>query len=150
VKRAVAHRPVPADSGEAARAGALISAYATARAKNLVAITAVTAELRRMAPRRVALWGAGKLFDAVVTQGGFDPRTLALLVDGHLASRASERHGIALHKPEALKTAPAGVIVVMSRTFACEISRLAKKLAPRAEVVLYEDLIQQARIALAA
>lgn len=148
VKRMVAHRPVPRDLGEVARAAALIAAYSGARARNLVALTAVAAELRRMAPRKVAMWGAGRLFDSLVTHGGFDPKSLSLLVDS--IARADERHGIPLNAPEALEASPAGVVVVMSRTFAREIARLAKARAPKAEIVLYGDLLARARMALAA
>jgi SAM-dependent methyltransferase len=150
VKRAVARRPVPRDLGEAERASALITTYSNARARNLIALTAVAAELRHLAPRRVAMWGAGRLFDNLVTHGGFDPSSLTALIDGVLTPSTGERHGVPLVTPDALKTLPPGIVVVMSRTFAREISRMARQHAPKAEIILYGDLLAQARMALAA
>lgn len=150
LKRAVAHRPVARDAGEAERASALIASYVAARTRNLVALTAIAAELRQLAPRRVAIWGAGRLFDALVVHGGFDPKSLALLVDGHLTAHVDERHGVKLVAPEALKATPPGIIVVMSRAFAGEIAGLAREHAPKAEIILYGDLLARARMALAA
>jgi hypothetical protein len=150
LKRTVANRPVPRDGGEAERARALIGTYSAARARNMVALAAVSAELTRLAPRRVALWGAGRLFDALVTHGGFDPKSVEVVVDGLLPARASAKHGIKLSAPDALATTRPGIIVVMSRTFAREITRLARRYAPKAEIILYSDLLTRARMALAA
>jgi SAM-dependent methyltransferase len=149
-KRAVAVRPMRDDPREAAAARALIAGYAKTRARNRVALTQVAAEIAALAPRRVAIWGAGRLFDALVLHGGFDPKMLALLIDTHLKAHVPERHGVALSGPEALAAADPGVIVVMSRSFAGEIGRIAKETAPRAEIVLYADLIRHARLQAAA
>jgi hypothetical protein len=150
IKRTVAHRPLPRDFGEAERARALIGSYSAARTRNLVALAGVAAELKRLVPRRVALWGAGRLFDSLVTHGGFDPKSLDVVIDSVLTTRATEKHGIKLAAPDALTAAPPGVVVVMSRTFAREIARLARRYAPKAEIVLYGDLLARARVALAA
>jgi hypothetical protein len=124
--------------------------YAATRASNLTALTAVAAELVRLAPRGVALWGAGRLFDSLVVHGRFDPKALTLLIDTHLKSIVGERYGLALADPEALSQSRAGVVVVMSRDFAGEIAAHARTLSPRAEIVLYSDLLSQARTRLAA
>ena len=96
----------------------LIATYIATRARNLMALTAVAAEIARLAPRGVAMWGAGRLFDSLVVHGHFDPRALTLLIDKHLKPLVGERHGCALAGPEALAEADAGVVVVMSRDFA--------------------------------
>ena len=138
------------DEAEVQRSRALIASYVATRARNLMALTKVAAELAGLAPKRVALWGAGRLFDALVLQGGFDPKSLSLLIDTFLKSHMSERHGVTLKGPEALKNAHPDVIVVMSRAFAPEISRIARAHAPKADIVLYADLIARARSRLAA
>jgi 2-polyprenyl-3-methyl-5-hydroxy-6-metoxy-1,4-benzoquinol methylase len=144
-KRSIATRPVAADLVEVERARDLFTAYQTNRARNLLALTAVAAELHRLSPRGVALWGAGRLFDALVRHGGFDPRSLKLLIDTHLKTHMPTRHGVALSAPEDLAGAAPGVIVVMSRAFAGEIAGMAAKVAPEAEIISYQDLLGRAR-----
>ncbi len=123
----------------------LMATYISSRARNMAALTAVAAELLRLAPRRVAMWGAGRLFDSLVTYGQFDATALTLLVDKHLKTHVGERHGCALTGPENLAAADPGVVVVMSRDFASEIAAEVNKLTPKAEIVLYTDLMSRAR-----
>jgi SAM-dependent methyltransferase len=135
------------DIDEVEYARDLISTYISNRARNLAALTAVATELLRLAPRRVAMWGAGRLFDSLVTHGKFDATSLTVLVDKHLKAHVSERHGCALTGPEQLAEAKPGVVVVMSRDFASEIAQEVNKLTPGAEIILYTDLMSRARTA---
>ncbi len=138
------------DSREVDEAEKLLLAYVSTRAHNLTALTHVAAELAMLAPRRVAMWGAGRLFDSLVIHGRFDAKLLTLLVDKHLKQHVGERHGCTLAEPAALTAAQPGVVVVMSRGFAGEIAAEARRLAPKAEILLYTDLILRARIRRAA
>jgi len=133
------------DLDEVEYARDLIATYVTNRARNLAALTAVAVELVRLAPRRVAMWGAGRLFDSLVTHGRFDARALTALVDKHLKAHVGERHGCALTAPEDLAKTDPGVVVVMSRDFASEIAAEVGKLTPGAEIILYSDLMSRAR-----
>ncbi len=135
---------------EVERAEDLIAQYVASRARNLMALTAVAAELARLAPRGVAMWGAGRLFDSLVVHGRFDARGLTLLIDTHLKALVGERHGCRLADPDALSESDAGVVVVMSRDFAGEIATQARNLAPHADIVFYSDLLSRARTRLAA
>ncbi len=141
---------IAADPAEAAHAESLITRYRQTRAANRAALKDATRELEELTPRRIALWGAGRLFDALVLTGGFDPKTLALLIDAHLIQFMESIHGTPLSKPEALLSTPVDVIVVMSRTFAGEIAERAKSLAPHARIISYGDLLARARTARAA
>ena len=134
-----------ADPREVAEAERLIAAYGAARARNLAALTAVAAELAALAPRRVAVWGAGRLFDTLVVHGGFMPRMLAGLIDAHLKAHVPARHGVDLSTPDALVAIDPGVVIVMSRAFAGEIADQARKLVPGAEIITYADLLTRAR-----
>ena len=145
IKRPRGARAMPFDGGEAARARVLLAQFRRTRARNLSAMVAVSDELERLAPQRVALWGAGRLFDALVKHGGFDPKHLVALIDTHLTVHMSERHGVKLVGPEAVAAVDPGVIVVMSRAFAGEIARIASLAAPRAELIHYADLLTRAR-----
>ena len=142
--------PVAPEPAEVDRAVALISTYGATRSHNIDALHAVAAELYEMAPRRVAMWGAGRIFDSLIVHGGFDPKHLAVLIDTHLMAHVAERHGFPLSGPEALPGANPGVVVVMSRGFAGEIVAAAKSLAPGAEVLVFTELLGRARLRLAA
>jgi SAM-dependent methyltransferase len=144
-KRAVAARPIARAPREADHALDLVNRYVTNRARNRAALTKVAAEITSMSSKRIALWGAGRLFDALVQHGGFDPKSLTLLIDTHLKLHMDERHGMKLSAPEDLAAANPGLIVVMSRAFAGEISKIAKTQVPQAEIVLYFDLLSRAR-----
>jgi SAM-dependent methyltransferase len=137
-----AHSDDPLEVAEAER---LIAAYGATRARNLSALTALAAEIATMAPRRVAMWGAGRLFDSLVTHGGFEPAMLSSLIDKHLKQYVGERHGRALVEPQSLADTQPGVVIVMSRGFAQEIADEAKALAPDAEIIFYSDLMARAR-----
>ncbi len=149
-KTALNGTEIASDFSESDRAEKLVADYVATRARNLMALTAVAAEIRRLAPRGVALWGAGRLFDSLVVHGRFDPSALALLIDTHLKPLIGERHGCALADPESLSESQAGVVVVMSRDFADEISARARSLSPHAEIILYSDLLSRANTRLAA
>ena len=68
-----------------------------------------------------------------------------LQIDTHLKLHMDERHGMKLSGPEDLAGANPGLIVVMSRAFAGEISKIARAQVPHAEIVLYSDLLSRAR-----
>ncbi|HEY1707376.1 MAG TPA: class I SAM-dependent methyltransferase [Rhizomicrobium sp.] len=144
----IAH--IAADPLEVAAAEGLLIAYQQTRAANLMALTAVAAEIGTLLPKRVAMWGAGRLFDSLVVHGGFKASRLAMLIDAHLKAHVGERHGCALSAPDDLPEAEPGVVVVMSRGFAGEIAAHAKQLAPKAEVIFYSDLLARARTRMAA
>ena len=149
-KKAFGAIQIVSDWNEADRTEELIAGYVATRARNLMALTAVASEIAQLAPRGVALWGAGRIFDSLVVHGQFDPSALTLLIDTHLKSLVGERHGCALADPEALSESEASVVVVMSRDFATEISARARTLSPHAEIILYSDLLARANTRLAA
>jgi SAM-dependent methyltransferase len=149
-KSAVPAPSIVPTNREAERAEGLIATYVATRARNLMALTAVAADIASMKQRRIAMWGAGRIFDSLVVHGNFDARALTLLIDKHLKPHVPERHGCEVHAPEALEKVDAGVVVVMSRSFASEIVDEARRLAPSAEILLYSDLLAQARTRMAA
>jgi len=150
----VARKGAPRDpripQGEAVRALERLRRYRRTRAANLAALKDVAARLAALAPRGIALWGAGRLFDLLVRQGGFDPRALSLLIDANLKTHMRERHGVLLAGPEALDSTPVHAVIVMSRMFAGEIAADVKRRAPGADIILYADLLGQARLGRAA
>ena len=117
-KAYTAYRAKDLDHREVAEASRLIANYGATRARNLAALTFVSTEIAGMAPKRVAMWGAGRLFDTLVVHGRFTPTDLSLLIDTHLKAHVADRHGCRLTGPEALSEVDPDVIVIMSRGFA--------------------------------
>jgi len=144
-KSYTAHRAVDADPREVAASQQLVANYGATRARNLAALTFVAAEIAAMKPKRVAMWGAGRIFDSLVSHGNLSPASLALLVDSHLKAYVPERYGCPLMGPEDLAALKPDVVVVMSRGFAEEIALEARRLAPGADIVLYTDMLARAR-----
>ncbi|HEY2069385.1 MAG TPA: methyltransferase domain-containing protein [Rhizomicrobium sp.] len=150
-RKTVARRfALDSDPREMMEARRLLAAYKMKRARNIAALSFAAAEIAELAPRGVAIWGAGRLFDSLVVHGGLDVKALSLLIDSHLSAHVGERHGMALSTPEALAKANPGVIVIMSRGFAEEIAAQAEMLAPEAEIVFYSALLSRAHIRKAA
>jgi hypothetical protein len=141
---------IDGDPREVAEAQRLLAAYKIKRARNMAALSNAAAEIAEMSPRRVAIWGAGRLFDSLMVHGGLEAGAVAHLVDSHLTQHVSTRHGIALEAPEVLADAQPGVIVIMSRGFAEEIAAQAAMLCPHAEIVFYSALLTRAHLRKAA
>jgi SAM-dependent methyltransferase len=141
---------IAGDSAEVMQAMGLMARYQKTRTHNLTALSQAASELNALKPRKVALWGAGRLFDLLVREGGFDPTTLSLLIDTHLKKHMDTRHGVALSTADAMTDANTDVVVVMSRMFAGEIAADVKRRAPRAQIILYADLLGRARLGRAA
>ena len=133
------------DPQEVECAAALISSYHALRMRNLSALTHVARLIDGMAPRKVAIWGAGRLLNSLIQNGGLRPQALAAVVDKNLIRYASEAHGIRLTAPEDLTRLKPDVVVVMSRSFANEIRKEAQERAPGCEVIAYADLLEQAK-----
>ena len=81
---------IAADPAEVRHAEKLLTSYVETRAANSAALAAAARELESLKPQRVALWGAGRLFDSLVRTGGFDPASLSLLIDAHLIQHMPE------------------------------------------------------------
>ncbi len=149
-KAYTAYPAADADPREVDEAERLITAYVANRARNLSALTYVATAISDMAPKRVAMWGAGRLFDTLVVHGQFVPASLSLLIDSHLKAHMDDRFGCKLTGPEDLPAIDPDVVIVMSRGFAGEIAAEARRLAPRADIVFYADLLANARMSQAA
>lgn len=146
---AAAHA-LQADPQEVEAAAALMSLYHAQRMQNLGALAQVARMIDAMAPRKVAVWGAGRLLNSLIQNGGLRPQALAAVVDKHLVRYAGEAHGVRLTPPEDLAAVKPDVVVVMSRSFADEIRREALARAPGCEVLAYADLLARAKTQVAA
>jgi 2-polyprenyl-3-methyl-5-hydroxy-6-metoxy-1,4-benzoquinol methylase len=150
VKDTTGAAPVESDTREVESASSLISSYHAARMQNLAALTSVARMIDAMAPRKVAVWGAGRLLNSLILNGGLKPASLAAVVDKHLIRYASDAHGVPLTAPTELPNIKPDVVVVMSRSFASEIREEAQARVPGCEVIAYTDLLARAKTQAAA
>jgi len=125
-------------------ATALISTYQATRLRNLGALANVARTIDAMAPRKVAVWGAGRLLGNLIESGGLKPQSLAAVVDKNLIRYTGEVHGVPLSPPEVLARLKPDIVVVLSRSLEHEIRREAETHAPGAEVIAYTELLKRA------
>jgi hypothetical protein len=144
MKAAVGDAPVTALPRTVETARSLISSYRTTRERNLEALKAVARRIESMSGNRVAVWGAGQLFDCLVSQGGLDRSQLLAVADRHLADAGSTPTGGPIVAPDTLKSLKPGAIVVMSRSFAGEIAAEARSIVPSAAILTLETLLAEA------
>ena len=98
-----------------------------------------------LARQKVAFWGGGRIFDALVRYGGLDPKKLLCVIDKYLWPIVPEVHGIKIHRPEYLKMAQPDVIVILARSSLEEIAREIRLFGFRRTVIPFTDLLQEAR-----
>jgi SAM-dependent methyltransferase len=137
-------KPAVADPTEVRRARALIAAYRAARTANAAALK-IAARALNADKGRIVVWGAGRLFDALVRVGGFRPSALAGLIDEGLRAHCHEHHGLPLLPADELGRAAPDLVVIASRSFAAEIEGRAKELAPNARILTFSQLIERSR-----
>lgn len=140
VKSARIDGHIGVDPMEVHSAHALIAFYDAMRSRNLSALNSVTHELNLMAPRGMALWGEGPLFDSLTKHGGLDPA----IFSARLGS------GTARFDVQALSQAKPEIIVVISDHCASDIGRFAAEYSPDSEIVHYSELLFRAYRGLAA
>jgi len=78
--------------------------------------------------QRVAFWGAGKIFDALVRFGQLDANLVHCLVDDYLFRLLPSLHGIPIHPSEVLKTYEPQVLIVLARNSSEDIIRKSRSM----------------------
>lgn len=135
---------IHADPREVEATAALIAGYRASRMRNLAKLAHVARAIDGMAPRTVAVWGAGRLLNSLIANGGLRPQALTAVVDRHHIRFAAQSHGIRLTPPEDLARLKPDVVVVMSRSLSNDIREEAQAHAPGCEVIAYAELLARA------
>lgn len=132
----------PLDEGAAARHRQMIARYAEMLAANRARLRRVVERLRPfLARQRVAVWGAGRIFDALVVHGGLDVSQLCCVVDEFLWPHVPEVHGVRVQRPEQLKMVMPQVVLVLARSSAAAIAARVRSLGIK-NVILFSDLLK--------
>lgn len=103
----------------------------------------VDEKLRPLAARqKVAYWGAGRIFDALVKYGGLAAGDVHLLVDKHLSKLVAQTHDFPIHRPERLRIVEPHVVVVLARSGEDAIASRAHAMGTR-NVLKFSELLAQ-------
>lgn len=95
-----------------------------------------------MGRQKVAFWGAGRIFDALVKYGNLDTTQVQCLVDSHLWGIVSETHGVAIQRPEYLKRFEPQVVIILARSSAEAIVDEVHRFGVR-HAIKFQDLLAQ-------
>jgi len=131
VSRPGATRSPAPDIEEAKRALDLVTHYQTRLKSNRDKLRNAAARISAMGNSRVAVWGAGRIFDSLVTFGGLDPGSVCALFDRELPRYVDRVHGLRVLFPDRLPEVSPEVLVVASRAYFEEIREQALKLTRR-------------------
>ncbi len=135
-----------ADPREVVVTRSLLTTYKAQRATTRTTMRQLARRLDALADKPLALWGAGRLLNALIEIGEFDPSRAAAIVDTHLAQHGLMVAGRPVSPPRALETLRPRTIVVMSRLFEREITAQARTLVPDADILTYADLFRTERL----
>jgi hypothetical protein len=86
----------------------------------------------------------------LIENGGLNPQSLAAVIDKNLIRYTGEVHGVPLSPPEILARLKPDIVVVLSRSLEHEIRHEAEVHVPGAEVISYAELLERAKVQVAA
>jgi SAM-dependent methyltransferase len=131
----------PPNAGLAEANRALIAEYVQTLAHNRSRLKQVVEKIHWFAGRqKVAFWGAGRLFDALICHGGLEVGRTWGVVDEYLSKVLPEAHGQPIRRPEQLKSNPPDVIIVLARSSAAKIAARARSFGIR-KIITMSDLL---------
>lgn len=118
----------------------LIKGYAQNLRSNRKKLREVVERIHLFTGRqKVAFWGAGRLYDALVKFGGLKKEAVSCLVDEHLYGIVKNIHGVEVKSPNYLKIAQPQVVIVLARSSADEISGKVRMLGVK-NIIQFNDL----------
>ena len=88
----------------------------------------VAHRIAELLPKRIVVWGAGRIFDCLVKYGGLRPDSLAGVIDAHLGDYVDQVHGLPICKPEQIVSLNPEIVLIASRSFEAEIRTQIKAL----------------------
>ena len=92
--------------------------------------------------QKVGIWGAARIFDALVKYGKLNIEKVGILVDGHLWDKMDEAHGLKIHRPEYLRVYEPQVVLILARSAEEKLAKRANLFGVR-HVVRFNDLMNQ-------
>lgn len=108
-----------------------VSEYKLNLSKNHKKMRRIASRLENLCNKyRVCIWGGGRIFDALIQHGNFNPGNLIAVVDSELIKYKPTVHGVTLKSPDAILDLNPEVLIIASREYYNEIKVKATKLYP--------------------
>ena len=92
---------------------------------------------------KVAFWGCGRIFDAIIKYGRFPKEKICIAIDSKLPDFVSKVSGVPIFKPKDIEKnskCPPEVLIISSRAFFKSIELEAKKYFPKTKVISYQQI----------
>lgn len=90
--------------------------------------------------QKVVIWGAGRIFDALIKYGGLRTDKIVALVDEYLWRVHPKVHNMAVKKPDFIRLATPDVVIILARSSADEIESKVRKFGVR-HVIKFSNLL---------
>jgi len=91
--------------------------------------------------QRVGIWGAGRIFDALVRFGGLNTEGM-LIVDDYLAGKVHSVHGAALNRSSIFRVDKPQVLFVLAKSSASQIEKVARSFGVK-NIVTFDEMLSQ-------
>jgi hypothetical protein len=123
----------------------MISDYKKRLAANRSLLRGVVVEIEKLSRgSKLALWGGGRIFDALVRFGGLDTRKVLYAIDQFIGPYLPRFHGLQIVLPQALATNRPDCVVVLARSSAEPIVAALDATGIR-NVVLFSEMLKGVR-----
>ena len=141
------------DPDEVSRGEELVGNYKANLLRNREAMKGVGAFINSLTSGadeetgRVAVWGAGRLFDALVRYGFLREGAVSLLIDRYLVKYMDETNGFKILHPDTVSGDERRIdtVIIMSRAFEAEIRQeIEEKLPSVSRVYAFSALLEDA------
>ncbi len=95
--------------------------------------------------QKVAYWGAGRIFDALIKYGRLPADSVYALIDTYLWNIVPEAYGIAIQRPENLRMIEPDICIVLARSSKDEIGARAYRFGIR-HIIFFDEIMDQCRM----
>ncbi|MBI2549251.1 methyltransferase domain-containing protein [Candidatus Woesearchaeota archaeon] len=122
---------------------AQITQYKETKEKNMRALNNVATYIEALYPKKIGIWGAGRLYHALVQHGNLNKEKIAVLIDSYLPAYVDNLNDQRILLPDEVSFKDIDVLVIMSRQYVTEITTRARQLGFHGEIIEYSGLLQQ-------
>lgn len=129
------------DSTVSSETIAMIERYKTTMVNNIGRIKKMAKYIESFYPKKIAVWGAGRLFDSLVTIGGLDLSKIDLVIDKYMPRYVTNVHNKQIIKPDNVDFNNLDTLIVMSREYAAEIKKSANDMGFRGQILDYTSIL---------
>ncbi len=121
----------------------LINKYIQTHKSNLKHIKKIANRLNKIAmQKRLAIWGAGRIFDILVRKGGLDVSKLVGIFDKYLSEITGHTHGKEILNPKSLISIDPEAVFICSREYFDDISKEIVNINQSIDILGFSDEIR--------